>query len=93
VQHIGIDVHEVSSQPCLVDENGETVEKRIRTERRRSMEVLGDAPRSKVLIEDSTESEWVARRFGELAHEGIAADPSYAPTYATLNREVSLYAT
>ena len=34
MQHIGIDVHQVSSQLCFVDENGEIREKRIRTERK-----------------------------------------------------------
>lgn len=88
MQHIGIDVHKVSSQLCFVDENGEIREKRIRTERKRFRDVLGTSPRSKVLIEASTESEWVARYIEELGHEVIVADPNYAPMYATLNRRV-----
>ena len=68
MQHIGIDVHKVSSQLCFVDENGEIREKRIRTERERLREVLGNPPRSKVLIEASTESEWVARCLEDLGH-------------------------
>ena len=51
MQHIGIDVHKVSSQLCFGDEKGEIREKRIRTERERFREVLGNSPRSKVLIE------------------------------------------
>jgi transposase len=86
MQHIGIDVHKVSSQLCFVDENGEIREKRIRIERKRFREVLGNSPRLKVLIEASTESEWVAQCIEELGHEVIVADPNYAPMYATLNR-------
>jgi hypothetical protein len=61
MQHIGIDVHKNASQLCFVDKNGEITEKRIKTERDRFQDALAKAPRSKVLIEASTESEWVAR--------------------------------
>jgi len=35
MQHVGIDVHKVSSQLCFIDENGNIIEKRIPTERKR----------------------------------------------------------
>ena len=88
MQYIGIDVHKVSSQLCFCDENGEIIEKRINTDRKRFRDVLEKAPRSKVLIEASTESEWVASCIEELGHEVIVADPNYAPMYATLNRRI-----
>ena len=88
MQHIGIDVHKIASQLCFIDDSGEIVEKRIRTERKRFQEILEKAPRSKILIESSTESEWVARAIEELGHEVIVADPNFAPMYATLNKKV-----
>lgn len=88
MQHIGIDVHKNASQLCFVDENGEITEKRIKTERDRFQDALAKAPRSKVLIEASTESEWVARCIEQLGHEVIVADPNFAPMYATLNKKV-----
>ena len=75
MEHIGIDVHKVESQICILTESGELVESRIRTQRERFAAVLGDRPRSKILIEASTESEWVARYLEGLGHEVAVADP------------------
>jgi hypothetical protein len=60
----GIDVHKVDSQICILTETGEIVEWRIRTQRERFAAVLGTRPGAKILIEASTESEWVARCLG-----------------------------
>ena len=51
MEHIGIDVHKVESQICILTENGEIIERRIRTERERFAAVLGERPRAKILIE------------------------------------------
>jgi transposase len=48
--------------------------------------VLGGRPRARVLLEASTESEWVARHLEALGHEVIVADPNFAPMYATRSR-------
>jgi transposase len=85
---IGIDVHKKESQLCILADNGEVIEKRIRTERGRFAEVFGSRPKARILIEASTESEWVARCLEALGHEVIVADPSYAPMYATRSRRV-----
>jgi hypothetical protein len=61
MEHIGIDVHKKESQICILMEGGEAIERRIRSERERFAAVLKDRPRARVLIEASTESEWVAR--------------------------------
>jgi transposase len=50
--------------------------------------VLGKRPKARVLIEASTESEWVARYLEELGHEVIVADPNFAPMYATRSKRV-----
>lgn len=88
MEYIGIDVHKNQSQICIETEAGESIEKRIRTERKRFQEVLGGRARAKVLIEASTESEWVARWLEELGHEVIVGDPNYAPMYAERSRRV-----
>ncbi len=88
MEHGGIDVHKNESQICLLTEDGEVLEPRILTRRDRFAAVLGERPRARLLIEASTESEWVARCLEELGHEVIVADPNYAPMYATRTRRV-----
>jgi transposase len=88
MEHIGIDVHKVESQICVLTESGEVIEWRIRTQRDRFAAVLGERPRAKILIEASTESEWVARCLEELGHEVVVADPNFAAMYATRSRKV-----
>jgi transposase len=61
MDYIGIDVHKKKSQICILGEEGELIEQRIRTEPERFAAVLGDRPRGRILLEASTESEWVAR--------------------------------
>ena len=61
MDHIGIDVHKRESQICMLAEGGELIEQRIRTEPERFAAMLGTRPRVRILIEASTDSEWVAR--------------------------------
>jgi hypothetical protein len=61
MDYVRIDVHKVASQICVIAEGGELIERRVRTHRSRFAEVLGDRPRARILIEASTDSEWVAR--------------------------------
>jgi hypothetical protein len=88
MEHIGIDVHKVESQICILTESGEVVERRIRTQRERFAAVLGERPQAKVLIEASTESEWVARCLEELGHGVVLADPNFAAMYPTRSHKV-----
>ena len=71
MEHIGIDVHKNQSQVCILTTDSELVEKRIRTDRDRFAAVLGSRPRAKILIEASTESEWVASCLEAQGHEVI----------------------
>ena len=88
MESIGIDVHKVNSQLCIVGEDGEVIEeRRIHTDRQRLAAVLGKRPKARVLMEASTESEWVARCVEELGHEVIVADPNFAAMYATRSSE------
>jgi transposase len=88
MEYIGIDVHKNESRVCRLTEDGEIVEQRVATRRDRFAAVLGLRPRARILIEASTESEWVARCHKELGHEVIVADPNFAPMYATRSRRV-----
>jgi hypothetical protein len=90
MDHIGIDVHKNESQVCILGERGELREQRIRTIPERFAAVLGERPRARILLEASTESEWVARCLEQLGHEVIVAGerpssrsprrPTHAPT-------------
>ena len=78
MESIGIDVHKVESQICILTESGEIIECRIRTQRERFAAVLGKRASAKILIEASTESELVARCLEALGHDVIVADPNFA---------------
>ncbi len=88
MEHIGIDLHKNQSQVCILTAEAELIEKRIRTHRERFAAVLGARPRAQILIEASTESEWVARCLEAQGHEVIVADPNYAPMYAQRSRRI-----
>ncbi len=88
MEHIGIDVHKNSCQVCILSEDGELVERRIKTDRASLHALFEDRPRARILIESSTESEWVARYLEDLGHEVIVADPNFAPMYATRSKKV-----
>jgi hypothetical protein len=50
----------VSRRFCELREGGEVAERQIRTERKRFQDVFGNRPKARILIEPSTESEWIA---------------------------------
>jgi len=83
---IGLDLHKRESQLCIGHNDGTVEECRIVTSRERFTAVLGGRPRARILLEASTESEWVARHLESLGHEVIVADPNVAPMYATRSR-------
>src|SRR6185503_719605 len=76
------------ARSTFLAEGGEVIERRIRTEPERFDAVLGTRPRARIVIEASTDSEWVARCLEALGHEVIVADPNFAPMYATRTRKV-----
>lgn len=85
---IGFDLGKVSSQVCIITEDGELIEQRLKTDREHLEKLLGSRSPARLLIEASTESEWVARFLEELGHEVVVADPNFAPMYATRSRKV-----
>ena len=86
--HGAIDLGKRMSQVCILKEDGEIVERRIRTERDRFAAVFQAYPGIRILLEAGTESEWVARCLEDLGHAVIVADPNYAPMYAQRQRKV-----
>jgi transposase len=88
MEYVGIDLHKKESQICILAEGGELIERRVRTERGRFAEVFARRPQSRILLEASTESEWVARCLEGLGHEVVVADPNFAPMYAARRRTV-----
>ena len=88
MEHIGIDVHEKTSQVCIETESGELIERRISTSHAALTEMFAERARARILIEASTVSEWVARWLEELGHEVVVADPNFAPMYSTRSRKV-----
>lgn len=89
MEYGAIDLHMKKSQVRIVDEKGSVVWKgRIDTRRDAFAKVFGDRPRMRILVESSTESEWVAQTLEGLGHEVVVADPNYAPMYGTRNRRI-----
>ena len=88
MDHIGIDLHKRESQICIVTPEGDLIERSVQTTRERFAAVLGTRARARVLLEASTESEWVAQYLEALGHEVIVADPNYAPMYPERRRRV-----
>jgi transposase len=85
---IGLDLHKRESQLCILTEDGELIEQRILTSRERFNAVLGGRPPARILLEASTESEWVARHLEACGHTVVVADPGFAPMYATRSSRV-----
>ncbi|GJG88791.1 IS110 family transposase [Gemmatimonadetes bacterium T265] len=85
---IGLDLHKRESQLCTLGADGTVTERRIATTRPQFTTALGGRAPARVLLEASTESEWVARHLEALGHTVIVADPNYAPMYATRSRRV-----
>ena len=83
-----IDLHKKESQVRIVTERGEVIDRRIATHRDAFTQLFGGRPRMRVLLEASTESEWVACHLEGLGQEVIVADPNYAPMYGGRSRRI-----
>ncbi len=79
IDTIGLDLHKRERQRCILAADGAVTERRVATSRPQFSAVLGGRPAARVLLEASTESEWVARHLESLGHEVVVADPNYAP--------------
>jgi transposase len=63
-------------------------ERRIATRAEQFAAVLGGRERMRILLESSTESEWVATCLEGLGHEVVVADPNFAAMYGTRRRRI-----
>lgn len=80
--HVGIDLHKLESQICVLSEAGEVLaEVRVATRRDSLKASLAEWPSSQVLVEACNESEWVARHLEGCGHVVVVADPNYRPMY------------
>lgn len=85
---VGLDVHKVHTQGCFLGEDGKVEERSFATTREALQRNFGSRERCEILIESSTESEWVAQFLEWLGHEVIVVDPNFAPMYGDRVRRV-----
>ena len=89
MEYGAIDLHMRRSEIRIEDGDGRVIlGRRIDTTRAQLEQVFGGRPRTRILIESATESEWVALCLEGLGHEVIVADPNYLPMYGQRNRRV-----
>ena len=77
MEYGAIDLHKKESQIRIVTERGEVIDRRIATTRERFTAVFEGRRPMRILLEASTESEWVAQHLETLGHEVIVADPTF----------------
>jgi transposase len=89
MEYGAIDLHTRRSQIRIVTADGAVVlEQRIDTRRDALARVFEGRARLRILVESSTESEWVACWLERLGHEVIVADPTYAAMYGARTRRI-----
>ena len=88
MEYGAIDLHKKESQVPIVAADGEVIDRRILTTRDRLTAVFWGRTPMRILIEASTESEWVAQHLESLGHDVIVADPNYGAMYARRSRRV-----
>jgi transposase len=89
MEYGAIDLHTKRSQIRIVDAEGTVVvARKIDTTHAALTQVFSGRPGLRILIESSTESEWVAQHLEGMGHEVIVADPNYAAMYGSRSRKV-----
>lgn len=89
MEYGAIDLHVRRSQiRILADDETVVLDRRVDTTRADFDRVFAGRPRLRILLESSTESEWVAQHLEALGHEVIVADPNYAPMYGSRSRKI-----
>lgn len=88
MEHAAIDLHKKESQIRIVTQTGQVIDQRIATTRERLTHVFWGRPRMRILVEASTESEWVAQHLEYLGHDVVVADPNYGPMYGHRSRRI-----
>ena len=89
MEYGAIDLHKRYTWIRIVTaEDVVTLERRVPTTREQLTAVFQGRPRARVLIESSTESEWVAQTIEGCGHEVVVASPSYALMYGHRNPHI-----
>jgi transposase len=89
MEYGAIDLHLRRSQIRILAEDETVVlDRRVDTSRAALDQVFSRRARMRILIESSTESEWVAQHLEAQGHEVVVADPNYAPMYGARSRKV-----
>ena len=89
MEYGAIDLHSKRSQIRIVTADGAVVlERTVETTRAALSGVVGGRARMRILVESSTESEWVAQHLESLGHEVVVADPNFTAMYASRSRRV-----
>lgn len=84
-----IDLHLRRSHVRIVDGDGAVIfERRVDTTATALTSVFAAQSPMKILLESSTDSEWVAQCLERLGHEAVVADPNYVAMYATRTRRI-----
>ena len=80
MEYGAIDLHKNESQIRIVTEGGTVTDRRIATTRDRLTAMFWGRPRMRILVEASTESEWVAQHLETLGPVVGVADPDVDTT-------------
>jgi transposase len=89
MEYGAIDLHTRRSQIRIVDEHGTVVlDRRVDTTRNAFAALFGDRAPMRVLLEASTEAEWVAQYLETFGHSVIVADPNYSLMYGQRTRRI-----
>ena len=84
-----IDLHTRYSQIRIIDGDGRVVrEQKVRTTAEQLIAAWAGYGPLRILVESSTESDWVAQALEAAGHTVIVADPNYAPMYGEVRRKV-----
>jgi transposase len=89
MEYGAIDLHLRHSVVRILDEHESVVlHRRVDTSRADLEGIFARRAPMRILIESSTESEWVAQHLESLGHDVIVADPNYLPMYGARSRKV-----
>lgn len=84
-----IDLHARYSQIRILDGEGRVLtDQKVRTTAEQFVAAFAGHAPVRILVESSTESEWVAQALEAAGHTVIVADPNFAPMYGELHRKV-----
>jgi transposase len=88
MEYGAIDLHKRESQIRILEQSGQLTDHRVATNRDRLTHIFWGRPSMRILVEASTESEWVAQHLEHMGHEVIVADPNYGPMYGHRSRRI-----